>query len=478
MSLSLAGRSTASAVLEKVEGLVEEVKGLREQNTTLREQMVEIKEKGAVAQYPPGVGPQSINGMPRLNRGISEGYSVLKATRMALGRLDKSGYEWDIHQKLKSLYEAGGWRQSWDTLLIPFATRHIPAESSEQERWVGELKHKMVANADQVDPDEVGWLRQKFGMRTKAAPFGTVLDNQGGDLVGFPTLMELIDIQRNQEVFAQAGATEQALPANGRMQYPKLTNTTTAFWVGEGAAITGSVPATGHLDLQGKKVAVLVDLNNELVRFVTPSAEALVRGDMAKVAALKIDLAMLEGTGGTQIKGLITYPSAATWTTGTDPLLAYTVTSNLLQIKDAAEMEALMPDTAGTPTAWVMRRQLWAKLRNRRADAVTAADNAGPYLASITRSLQERQGYQFDGTPVVRSTQVSATRGNGSQTYAILGYFPDWITARFGMAEFLASNVGDTQMTADQTRVRVIQTIDAGPRHASSFVLADAITLS
>ena len=203
------------------------------------------------------------------------------------------------------------------------------------------------------------------------------------------------------------------------------------------------------------------------------------RGDMAKVAALKADLGMLEGTGGTQIKGLITYtPTSATWVTGEDKLLAYTVTSNLFQISDAAEMEAVMPDTAGEPTAWVMRRQLWAKIRNRRAAAVSAADNAGPYLASITRSLQERQAYELDGTPVVRSTQVSATRGSGSQTYVLLGYFPDWITGRFGVIEFLANQFDTDAFKNDQTRLRAIQHIDAGPRHASSFVFADAITIS
>ncbi len=125
-----------------------------------------------------------------------------------------------------------------------------------------------------------------------------------------------------------------------------------------------------------------------------------------------------------------------------------------------------------------MRRQLWAKLRNRRADAVSVADNAGPYLASIIRTLQERQMYQWDGTPVVRTTQISATRGSGTQTYVLLGYFPDWVTARFGMMEFLASNVSDQAIQNDQTRLRAIQTLDAGPRHASSFVFADAITIS
>src|SRR5258707_8523522 len=120
-------------------------------------------------------------------------------------------------------------------------------------------------------------------------------------------LGELIDLQRSLEVFAVAGAQEVALPPNGRVQFPKLTAASTAYWVGEGSAITESAPTTGNLDLQAKKLGVFVKLNNELLRFASPSAEGLVRLDMARAAALKADLAMLEGTGGKQIKGITTY---------------------------------------------------------------------------------------------------------------------------------------------------------------------------
>jgi len=307
---------------------------------------------------------------------------------------------------------------------------------------------------------------------------GTVNDTAGGVLVGFPTLGELVDLQRNIEVFPKAGATEQPLPPNGRIQYPKLTNATTAYWLGEGATVTSSTNVTGYLNLVAKKLGIFTDINNELIRFGSITAEAMIRGDMAKVGALAADLAMLEGTGGNSITGLINYPSASSWSTGNDKLLTYTVTSNLLQVKDAAEMEAIMPDTAGEPTAWLMRRNLWAKLRNRRADAVSAADAAGQFLPNITRSLSDRLPYEWDGTPVIRSSQISNTRGSGAQTYAILGYFPDWIIARFGVMEFLMTNTSDTALQTDITRLRAIMSMDAGARHASSFVFADAITIS
>ena len=58
------------------------------------------------------------------------------------------------------------------------------------------------------------------------------------------------------------------------------------------------------------------------------------------------------------------------------------------------------------------------------------------------------------GTRVVRSSQVSNTRAKGTGTdltYILLGYFPDWVVARMGVMEFLASGLGDTALQNDQT---------------------------
>jgi HK97 family phage major capsid protein len=289
-------------------------------------------------------------------------------------------------------------------------------------------------------------------------------------------LGELIDLQRSLEVFASAGAREVALPPNGRVQFPKLTGASTAYWVGEGSAVTESQPTTGNLDLQAKKLGVLVKLNNELLRFASPSAEGLVRLDMARAAALKADLAMLEGTGGTQIKGLITYSGIATHTASTPG-----ANGDTFQPNDIATMESKLPDVVEAPTAWVMRKAMFAALMNRRADAVSASDGKGPFLFRDMRSAASGPPAELYGTRVVRSAQVSGARVKGSGTnltYILLGHFPDWIVARMGVMEFLASGLGDTALQNDMTYLRGIQHIDAGPRHSASFVLCDQLLVA
>jgi HK97 family phage major capsid protein len=199
----------------------------------------------------------------------------------------------------------------------------------------------------------------------------------------------------------------------------------------------------------------------------------LVRFDMARAAALKADLAMLEGTGGTQIKGLLTYTGLGSHTATTTG-----ANGDTFQPQDVALMEATLPDAVDAPTAWLMRKAMYAALMNRRADAVSAADGKGAFLFRGSSAASNAPPADLYGTRVVRSSQVSGTRTKGSGTdlsYVLLGYFPDWIVARMGVMEFLASGHGDTAITNDQTVLRGIQHVDAGPRHPASFVLCDQL---
>ena len=227
---------------------------------------------------------------------------------------------------------------------------------------------------------------------------------------------------------------------------------------------------------QAKKLGIFVKVNNELLRFASPSAEGLIRHDMARTAALKADLAMLEGTGGTQIKGLLSYSGITTHTAST-----VGANGNTFEAQDVASMEGKLPDAVAAPSAWVMRKTMYAALMNRRADAVSAADQKGAFLFHPSRTAADAPPAELYGTRVVRSAQVSAARTKGASsnlTYILLGYFPDWIVARLGVMEFLASGLGDSALQNDQTYLRGIQHIDAGPRNAASFVLCDQLVVA
>lgn len=451
-----------------------------------REELAQYIEQQTAAALDKAVG----NGLLRVERRVpwvtsgpvgqdSAGYSLLKAAAYALGFLgpDQAKEEIHVHQQLRELYRAYGFGPHYGahSFLVPLATEHLPTFDLQGQKLQQEIRAKLTAHRDRFDLDEAGWIQRKLGLSVKA--LGTVSDTAGGTLVALPVLGELIELQRNLEVFAAAGAREIALPPNGRIQFPRLSAGATAYWVGEAAAIPESTPGTGNLDLQAKKLGVFVKLNNELLRFASPSAEGLVRFDMARAAALKADQAMLEGTGGTQIKGLLTYSDLITHTASTTGANGDTFTP-----ADVALMEGKLPDAVAAPTAWVMRKNFFSVLMNRRADAVTAGDAAGPFIFAGSRdNASLAPPMELYGIKVVRSAQVSNTRVKGTSsnlTYVLLGYFPDWIVARLGVMEFLASGMGDTALVNDQTYLRGIQHLDAGPRHAASFVLCDQLIIA
>ena len=238
------------------------------------------------------------------------GYSFMKAGAFATGMIDKDGCreEHEVSMKLKSIYNhAYPFGFNPKSILVVGSTRFLPTTGVNGEEIPGaevvikELRqrlgevNKMISDERVVD-------------RYKA--LNTQLEVQGGAMVPFPELGEVIGLQVNQEVFSAAGARNETLPPGGRKFYPKVTNASTAYWVGETGSITNSQPTTGGLSLEAKKLANRIPVTNELLRFSDPNAEAWLRMDMATQMALAMDLSCLQGTGGTQIKGLITYETA------------------------------------------------------------------------------------------------------------------------------------------------------------------------
>lgn len=419
----------------------------------------------------------------------SAGYSVLRAAGYCNGLLpaDQCKEEIDANFKLKSLMAGYQPYYQGRSFFVPASSHFLPPEAGS---YAVELRQKMAASCSGFDQDEAEYIGQK--LNTKAAwtsPFGTTSDVAGGSLVGFPMLGEIIDMQRNLEAFTKAGAREITLPPNGRISFPKLTNGSSAYWVGEAASITQSIETTGSLLLEPHKCAVLVPMNNELMRYVGASAEALLRGDMAKVGALKVDLAFLEGTGGTQPTGITNYPTQSTWVSGVDKLISHTSVgdpsnSNLgynFQPEDINLMMGKLPDAVDNATAWMVRTDWFAYILNRRADAVTAADGKGQFVFDMWRSIADGRAKDVSGSTVIKSRQINNNRVRGSATaltYALAGYFPDWIIGRHGVMEFMANPYGDQAFQNDQTVLRAIQIVDGGPRHAASFVICDQLAFN
>lgn len=343
-----------------------------------------------------------------------------------------------------------------------------------------------------TDPGEMAWTLKQFPTLAQAL-FGmdrkdmSVSDDTiGAALIPFTQSSRIIDLLRARAVLMRAGAQEVALPPSGNIAYPRWTSDPTFTYADPDTTtdMSTSNPGTGVVRLMAKSLRGAVTIPNDLLRYSSPSVEMVVRNALAAKAAIAEDNAFLEGSGSSIApKGLINYAASAaeTPTVGKITLhVASTTGTNgdTFTPEDVALIQALFeegndPDGA---TAWLMRPTFFARIRNRRADAVTAGDGKGPFMFDLTRSLKDGPVDGVGDVPVYRTTQASANRTKGSGTtlhYVLYGNFRRCIIGRVGVIELALSE--HVKFLQDKTIIRAVLRNDLGLEHEESFVFTDTL---
>src|SRR5690606_7463553 len=145
--------------------------------------------------------------------------------------------------------------------------------------------------------------------------------------------------------------------------------------------------------------------SNELMRFSSPSTEALIRNELAKSMAKRVDTDLLTAAGSElQPKGLLNYSGLVTHTAST-----VQTDGDVLEPEDVAILLAkiAMNNVEIDNATVLMNPLLQATTSFRRADAVQPGDKRGPLLFPYT----ERNGVQvLSGTRVLTSTRVPSNR--------------------------------------------------------------------
>ena len=253
------------------------------------------------------------------------------------------------------------------------------------------------------------------------------------------------------------------------MKYPRQTMASLTYWVGENSPITDSNIGTGEVTLQAKKLAVLVKTPNELIRFASPAAEALIRDDMTKSLALGLDLAGLQGKGSdNEPLGIINMPNITVLQSS-----IVGANGNGLAGRDIYRMIAAIEEANAEFEGFIMRPKTLYRYYQLRADAVAQGDGQGPFLFNLIREAGAGTPPMLGGYPVTKSTQVSQNQTKGTATnltYIIGGMWSDLLIGMFGAIEFAATTLGDTAFINDQTWVRGILSADIQARHQAAFV--------
>ena len=271
----------------------------------------------------------------------------------------------------------------------------------------------------------------------------------GGYIVGTDLRADLfIDMLRNRTVVGQMGATF-LTGLVGNVAIPKQTASATAYWLtNEATDITESQPTLAQLSLTPKNVGAYTEVSRQLLLQATPNIDTLIMNDLARVLAVAIDKAALDGDGTGGAPTGISNTSGIGSVTGTS--LAY---AGLLQLQ--------------TDLGNALRQG--AEVGYVSTPAVAALLSQRSKVASTYSPLWD--GNVHDGTVCGFKAMSSNQMTAGSMVFA------DWsqlLIGEWGSLEIAVNPFAN--FTAGITGIRAIQTVDVAVRQASAFSRATSIT--
>ncbi len=278
----------------------------------------------------------------------------------------------------------------------------------------------------------------------------TVLSSSGGGyLVATQNVASsFIDLLRNRTIVAQLGA--RILPGlRDNVTIPKQSGASTGYWLAtESTQITESAIALGQLALTPKTVGGYVEISRLMMLQSNPAIDALVMDDLAKIIALAVDKAAIQGAGNSGEPQGIIGTSGVGAVTGTSIALA-----GILEFQsDVATANALSMNAAYVTT---------------------------PLIASL---LMARQRFSSTDTPLwvgnILDGQVLGFKAASTLQVPtgdiVFGDFSQVIIGEWGILELTINPYAN--FTAGIIGVRAFQTVDVGVRQAGAFSVATSVT--
>jgi HK97 family phage major capsid protein len=265
----------------------------------------------------------------------------------------------------------------------------------------------------------------------------------GGNLVATDLLGgSFIELLRNKLVLADAGMTVLS-GLQGNVAIPKQTGGATAYMVAENAAPTESAPTFGQVTMSPKTLAAYVDFSRKLIVQSNMDIEAMVRGDLIKVAGLKIDYLGLYGSGSSN------EPTGVKATAGINSVNFAAAAPTYAEI---VQMESLISaDNADVASM--------AYLVNAAGRGVLK----GVDKASGAAQFVWEPGNTVNGYKALVSNQVATP----SDPDYWLGNWSDLVLGLWGGLDLMADPY--TGSKEGTVRVTIFQELDFGVRHAESF---------
>lgn len=286
------------------------------------------------------------------------------------------------------------------------------------------LLHKTLQLVGQLNGDRL--------VKT-AVDIGTTVDSDfAAPLVNYTVMAnEFIEFLRPQTIIGRIPGLRK-VPFNIRM--PRQTGGGTAQWVGEGAPKPLTRQAFDFVNLGYMKLACITVITEELARLSSPSAEAIIRDDLAKAVIQQMDSDFMDSDNA----GVANVKPAA-------------ITNGVTKLASAGNSEAnIRADVGKIFAEWI---------------AVNANPSAGVWVMPVSTAMRlslivnalgqpsfptiNMNGGTFFGMPVVTSESAGLTDSSAA------GHQVSLINA----AEILVAD--DGQVTIDVSREASVQMDDA-----------------
>jgi HK97 family phage major capsid protein/HK97 family phage prohead protease len=282
--------------------------------------------------------------------------------------------------------------------------------------------------------------------RTAVSP-GTTTDSTWAEpLVQYQNLAsEFIDYLRPLTII---GRVQGFRRVPFKIKVPRQTSGASVNWVGEAKVKPLSSLAFDSLTLEHYKIAGIIPLSEELVRFSSPSAELLVRDDLAGAIVQLMDRDFVDPT-----KALQAGVSPASITNGVTPTTATGSTAAAFRADVKTMIGTFL--TAGIPVTtgvWIMTQAQALSLSLMQTSLGT------PEFPGITM-----QGGTLLGFPVVVSENIPATGGSPADGTLII----------FALAgEILLADDGGVNIDVSREASLQMETTPDSPATASTTLVS------
>lgn len=320
---------------------------------------------------------------------------------------------------------------------------------------------EILASAKEKYPESKA-LHAVLESRAKALTASVPTD--GGFTVPIAFSADYIEMLYANTILEKLGVRKVPMP-NGNLSIPKMTESATAYWVGEAQKVNASQATFGEVNLKAKKLGAMSPVSNSLLRYTGVGLDSWIADDLMEKVRIALDKAFLKGTG-TEHTPLGLYNTTGVQT--------YSGNSGALEITTPLDMFALL-EQANAPFGNVK----WLLNPVGKSWLAGKAFSSGPFAWAE----EIGKNRQLNGYDIITSTSVDYTPDAGTPANSTadfwLGDFSQllWgvgydITVEMSREGTYIDPNGNTvsAFQNDLTLVRLITEHDFACRNAQAFV--------